>query len=393
MKKILIVDDETQILKAMTRLFTDTEYETITSDNGTDALKLLETEKVDLIISDMKMPLMDGYGLLLKVKEMYPRIIRISLSGYTEENSMIKSYLHNIAALHIYKPWNNKELLQNIDRLFTTDAVLNSSGLHQLANGISSFPIIPENCQKMVSLIEQEDLNDLISEIEKDPEISELLLKAAKSAIYGATPSSVKQAAVYIGLHNLKCFLYWAAMSNKHNWPDWAENEMAVLWKQACCTNNLLLFLYEAFLHKQPPEASLFAGLLHNVGFTVLYRNHLLQGTSELKQSDINLKDLLALEMGEYQINHQELGAYLLNMWDLPFPAIEVALYHHRPLDPNIINTELVSCVHIAQHYAWKVVDGKINIELLPEAFHNIGITAKDFEEKLARYLKKGICI
>lgn len=392
MKKILIVDDEVQILKAMSRMFLDTDMEILTAENGMDALKLLEAGEVDLLISDMKMPLMDGCELLLRVKEMYPKIIRISLSGYTDENSMYKAYLHNIAKLHIYKPWINKILLQNIERLFATEVTLNSFELSQLAHDIKSLPLIPENCLRMIALIEQENFDDLISVIEKDPEISELLLKAAKSAIYGAMPGSVRQAAVYIGMPNLKCFLYWASMTYKSNWPDWAENEMALLWKQACCTNNLLLFLYEAFLHKQPPEACLFAGLLHNLGFTVLYRNHMMQTNSDLKQSDIKLHELLELEFGEYKVTHQEIGGYLMDLWDLPFPAIEVALYHHRPLDNNIINTELVSCVHIAQHYAWKVMNEDTSIELLPEVFQKIGITQQEFEEKLARYLKKGFC-
>jgi len=111
MKKILIVDDEVQILKAMSRLFMEKDYEIYTAENGMSALTLLANTEIDLIISDMRMPLMNGNELLSTVKEKYPKIIRIILSGYADEKSMFKALLHNVAKLYIFKPWKNAELL------------------------------------------------------------------------------------------------------------------------------------------------------------------------------------------------------------------------------------------------------------------------------------------
>ena len=85
LKTILFVDDESQILRAITRIFMDTEYEIITVESGKEALDILENQKVDVIVSDMKMPNMTGYELLSQVKKRFPSMVRIILSGFSDE--------------------------------------------------------------------------------------------------------------------------------------------------------------------------------------------------------------------------------------------------------------------------------------------------------------------
>ncbi len=386
MKKILIVDDEAQILKVLTRMFLETDYEIYTAENGMDALRLIETTEIDMVISDMRMPMLDGYKLLSIVKEKYPKIIRIILSAYAEEKPMFRALLHNVAKLYVFKPWNNNDLLQSIHKLFADDTVLNSSDLMEMINGMECTTVMSENCAKMISLIEDEDIDALITEMEHDPEISALLLQVTKSAIYGVMPNTVKQAAIYIGLPNLKCFLHWACVITTTKQTNDINNEPELLWKHAYYTNRILLFLYEAFLHKQPPESALFAGLMHNIGLIILSKS--LQKNGSLKMPNLSSNDYIKLELGEYELNHQEIGGYFLDLWDLPFPMYEVALYHHRPLDPCIVNLELVSCVHIAQHYAWKALLGLEQEPVSSEVFNNIGISAAEFEKRLVRYLK-----
>jgi CheY-like chemotaxis protein/HD-like signal output (HDOD) protein len=384
MKKILIVDDEEQILETLSRSFSDTGYETITANNGLDALKLLEQEQTDLVISDMKMPLMDGYQLLSKVKEKYPQIIRISLSGYAENLIMFQSSLHNIAVLNIFKPWNDQTLVQNINKILEAHTILSSEVYNQLLLDSTLLPDMPPCCQKLLSLIE-EDPDTLIPALEEDTVLSALLMDVAHSSIYGVMPNSLKLTVHYLGLHNLKCFLYWAALTLSFSHPYQRNDSIGIMWKHSCCTNKILLFIYEAFLHKQPPEAALFSGLLHNTGFMLLKQKH-----NAMYRNLDKSEDILNLETEKFGVTHQELGGYLLHLWDLPFPVIEAALYHHRPLHPAIVNRELVFCVHIAQHYAWKIVKGEIVTEIYPEAFAQIDTNVDDFEEMLNRYLQKG---
>lgn len=382
MKKILIVDDEVQILKALSRMFLETDYKLFIVESGKEAIKLLETEEIHMVISDMRMPEMDGYQLLSFVKQKYPSIIRIILSGYADEKPMFQALLHNVAKLYIFKPWNNDEFINNIDRLFADEEALISSELKDTMDKLNFDCTISENCKRMFSLIEHENMNALIDEIEQDPEISMLLLQAAKSGVYGAMPDKVKQAAIYIGIHNLKCFLHFACALKSIGSADKLEVP-DLLCRHAYLTNRIFLFLFEVFLHKQPAEAAMFAGLMHNIGLFILSSSD----DGKPKGSTMTLSDCLIQEYGEDQLLHQMTGAYYLNNWDLPFPIYDTALYHHRPLNTNVINKDLVCCVHIAQAYAWRQL-GKEDISVDPKVFQAIDVSVSDFELRLGRYLK-----
>jgi len=387
MKRILIVDDEVQILKALSRMFLETDCEIYTAENGMDALKIIETTELDMIISDMRMPVLDGYKLLSIVKEKYPKIIRIILSGYADEKSMYKAILHNVARFYIFKPWDNTLFLQKIEKLFADDNVLNSVELMNTIKDMGCTSSIPDNCQKMIKLIEEEDIDSVIAEIEKDADISELLIQVSKSAVYGVMPNTVKQAAIYIGLPNLKSFMHWACVVSVTKLTNDIEHKPELLWTHAYLTNRIFLFFYEAFLHKQPPESTMFAGLLHNIGLIILMRS--LQKKGSIDQSKLTIDDFVQLENGDYSLKHQEIGAHFLDLWDLSFPMYEVALYHHRPVENSVIFDELVSAVHIAQIYAWKTL-GATNTDPVDETiFEKLGFSSNEFERRLSKYLKQ----
>ncbi len=385
MKKILIVDDEVQILKALSRMFLDTDYEIFTAENGMEALKLLEENETDMIISDMKMPILDGYKLLTIVKEKYPKTIRIILSGYAEEKLMFRALLHNLAKLYVFKPWNNDLLLKDIEKLFADEVVSNSTDLMKVIEDMDCRNIMPCNFEQMIQLIEEENMDALVKEIEKDPDISALLIQVGKTAVYGVMPDTVRQAAKYIGLHNLKSFLHWACVLSTTKKTDQIGEEPELLWKHAYLTNRIFLFLYETFLHKQPPEATMFAGLMHNIGLIILISS--LDRKGEINKATLTPDDYNP-ELGEQMVYHQEIGAHFLDLWDLPFTIYETALYHHRPLDVRIVNNELVSIIHIAQYYAWVKLGATAVSPIDDGVFASINLSREDFENRLARYLK-----
>ncbi len=115
---ILIVDDEPNVLKSLKRLLFDTEYHVLTAPTAEDALALFETSQIDLIISDYRMPGMNGVQLLSAVKERYPETIRIILSGYADVESIVEAINDGHVYKFLAKPWNDQELLTTIQRSF-----------------------------------------------------------------------------------------------------------------------------------------------------------------------------------------------------------------------------------------------------------------------------------
>jgi CheY-like chemotaxis protein len=107
-KRILFVDDEVLILKALKRLFEDTEFSVRTAENGPEALAMLAEENADLLVTDLKMAGMDAYELLRTVREKYPSTIRVVLSGHFDEGMLLKIQRKSLARLYLLKPWQNE---------------------------------------------------------------------------------------------------------------------------------------------------------------------------------------------------------------------------------------------------------------------------------------------
>lgn len=107
---LLLVDDEENILRSLQRVLRKEPYEVHTATSGDEALALLNEQKFDLVISDARMPGMDGPTLLAEIKKKWPWCIRILLTGYADINSTIKAINDGQIYRYISKPWDDEEL-------------------------------------------------------------------------------------------------------------------------------------------------------------------------------------------------------------------------------------------------------------------------------------------
>lgn len=111
---ILIVDDEPNVLKSLKRLLLDTDYRILTADSGETGLEIFENSSIDVVISDYRMPGMNGVEFLTKVKEKSPNTMRLILSGYADAIAMVEAINEGQVYRFITKPWNDQELLTTI---------------------------------------------------------------------------------------------------------------------------------------------------------------------------------------------------------------------------------------------------------------------------------------
>lgn len=112
---VLCVDDETSILASLKRALRKQPYDVVTANSGAEALEVLESRTVDLIISDMRMPSMSGAELLTQVYQQWPDTIRILLTGYADMESTVAAINGGQIFRYLNKPWNNDELVVAID--------------------------------------------------------------------------------------------------------------------------------------------------------------------------------------------------------------------------------------------------------------------------------------
>jgi two-component system, NtrC family, response regulator HupR/HoxA len=113
-RTILFVDDEEKILKSLERGMLDEPYHTLFATSGKEALEILEREEVHVIVTDMRMPEMSGIDLLRIVKEKYPQIVRLVLSGYTQVGTLLTAINQGEIFRFVTKPWKLEEEFRSV---------------------------------------------------------------------------------------------------------------------------------------------------------------------------------------------------------------------------------------------------------------------------------------
>ena len=108
---ILLVDDEPGILSSLRRLLRPSGYRIHTAEGGAVGLEILEKEPIDLVISDMRMPEMDGARFLEQVRLRWPEVVRILLTGYADVSSTIAAINRGEIYRYISKPWDDNDLV------------------------------------------------------------------------------------------------------------------------------------------------------------------------------------------------------------------------------------------------------------------------------------------
>jgi two-component system NtrC family sensor kinase len=109
--RILLVDDEINVLRALERTFLDEEYEVLTASSGSEGLSILQdVSPVQVVVSDYRMPQMNGVDFLREVRRQWPDTVRIVLSGYADTAVVISAINEGEIYKFIAKPWNDDEL-------------------------------------------------------------------------------------------------------------------------------------------------------------------------------------------------------------------------------------------------------------------------------------------
>ncbi len=147
--RILLVDDEERILRTLTMLLR-MQYQVFSTTDGHEALKILQQEKINVLISDQRMPTMIGTELLEKAKNLSPNTVRILLTGYADVEAAMDSVNDGEIFRYINKPWGPKELRDTV-----ADAVNIAAKLEKV--NVPSFPV-PAPAKGLTCLVLDEDV-------------------------------------------------------------------------------------------------------------------------------------------------------------------------------------------------------------------------------------------
>ncbi len=356
-KKILFVDDDQEFLIYLKSLLKNKNYNILTASSGEEALNILENEDIQLIISDLKMPQMNGYELLKQVKQSFKFVIRVLMSENPEESIVLKALQKNYASINIVKPLKDQYMINLINQLIITQEILAENNLVSLVNNMEELPTIKRNYQKIMQMIENdESMNKIAEELEKDFAIATKILHLANSAYYAVKTGSIRQAISYLGLLNINNLIMTSSVLDILDCTGMAEKMSIKMWEHANLSNKIVECIYKKILNKKLKHTEMSAGLLHDIGKVILLKNFTskyLKLNYEVEYHGVIYSEA---EKSIFNTSHEKVGGYLLKWWDFPYPIVEAALFHHEPFKENIINRELICVVHLADYYACELL-------------------------------------
>ena len=216
---------------------------------------------------------MNGYQLLKEIRANYPSIIRVVLSGYSDEDLVIRIQRESLAKRYLLKPWKNQELIRTVEQIFSVEEALKKRNLLELMNRIEFLPSPSDICIRLNRLAEQDaGIDEIARTIESDQSLTAKILQVANSSGHGMRTGSVRQAIDYLGLTNVMNILLSAAAFNNDRAVSniRIKKDIEVLWKHAVLTNDILAYLYRRIAGHPIPDMCSTAGLLHDIGKVVL---------------------------------------------------------------------------------------------------------------------------
>lgn len=274
-RKILFVDDEPNVLQGLKRMLRGmrNEWDMVFAESGEEALRILEGDAFEVVVTDMRMPGMHGAELLKKIQKKFPEIVRIVLSGHSDQELILKSV--RTAHQYLSKPCDAETLKNTMSRACALRELLQDETLKQVVSNIDTLPSLPKLYQEIMEELQSEDASmDRIAEIiSRDVGMSAKILQMVNSAFF-ALPrhiESIAQAVNLLGLETIKALVLSAQIFSQFESKGVSESFLEKLWGHCMATAAFAKAIAkEEGLSREVVDDAFLAGLLHDVGKLVI---------------------------------------------------------------------------------------------------------------------------
>jgi putative nucleotidyltransferase with HDIG domain len=330
-KKILFVDDDECLLDGLRDALRPYRHQWSMGfmSNGEDALVKLGAESHDVIISDLRMPGMDGATLLERVRDRHPAVVRIVLSGHAEMGMVARA----AATAHrlIAKPCETDDLARVIERSCALQELATRVERDRSAIAASALPSVPRLYAELMQLLAEGSAGaaDAARVVERDIAMAAKILQLANSAYFGrrSPVTRVAEAVAYLGIEALRALVLQAEAFRE--FPVGARIkgfDLEALHQHSTRVARLAAAL--AGEVRTGPDAFT-AGLLHDVGLVALASQDPNGLTDDLVTARTQNRPTHLIEREQHGVTHAEVGAHVLALWGLPHTITEAVAGHH----------------------------------------------------------------
>ena len=300
------------------------------------------------MVTDMRMPGMDGTELLMAVRDRYPKMVRIVLSGQTDKEQVLRSlpWAHQFLS----KPCDADVLERAIERARILQGTLSNELLQAEVSRLEQLTPLPTLYRELTEVLEGPDgtLDRMVETLEQHSSTTATILALIESALGDVIGkiTSVRDAVTHLGLSPVRSLVLSTALLETlecgRTVPGFSR---ATMQKHA-----LQVARVAARLVPEPHQlATAFsAAMLHDIGSLVLATTHPEYYAPSFQTARAEGLSLHEAELRCFGFSHAEVGGALLSRWGLPFPVVEAVTFHHRPHLSAEHELGVVGAVHIA---------------------------------------------
>ncbi len=351
--RVMFVDDEKLILSGLKRMLHGlrSEWEMLFVESGASALSVLEEREgqIDAVISDMRMPGMDGAALLTQVRDKYPHALRIILSGHAEVEAAMRSSC--CAHQFLSKPCDSNQVKGVVARALERRGRTRSDSVRAVVGKLHNLPSLPSIYGELSTAMADENstaktLADIVS---KDSAIAVKVLQLVNSSFFGVprVVDSLDRAVSYLGLSNLRALVLSYGMVREFDAVTAAPSfDMEAHQAHSLAVANLSRLLLAG--DKPAQDLAFLGGILHDVGRLVVATNFreeyelIERATRDAGQSDQEI------EMQVLGATRADIGAHLLGIWGMSETLAEVVQCQVQPATSVEESFGPVTAVHVA---------------------------------------------
>lgn len=375
--RILLVDEEPHVVSGLRRMLIQNEgWVVFGKHSSEEALQFLEHEKIDVLVSDVRMPGLGGIEFLEKVHKRFPAVARVVLSGYSEVE--FASRAATVTHQYIRKPSSSKEIAEVIENAYTLQEHVGLAQTLLSVREIDSLPPAPSVYLKLNRVLSSgsASVKQVATVLSEDPGLSAKVLKMVNSAFFGwpVPITDVQKAVSRLGFTTVsglvlstKLVEVFDGVGSNFSWDTYH--------RQAILTARLA----EQFLGDSADASAAYtAGLLHDVGTLIQVSKMPDRHNEVLAEMEKSGDPDYEVERRLFGVTHAELGGYLLSHWGIPYDVVAAVTFHHNPRNGNR-KLDPTSAVNIANQI---VVGAEVEPELLQE--HGMIETVRDWLKKAA---------
>jgi HD-like signal output (HDOD) protein/CheY-like chemotaxis protein len=351
--QVLFVDDDPAILSGMRRMMhaTRADWTCLFAASGQEALDRLAAEPVDVVVSDMRMPGMDGATLLGRVKDLRPQAVRIVLSGQPGDESVLRA----VGPAHQYlsKPCDATVLASVIARALALRAILHRRDLRQVVGALGGLPSPPDRLQKLMAEIDSPTASaaSVAAQVERDVAMLAELLRMTNSQYFGLprAVSTAQEAVRALGTETIRALAYQVGLFQVFQGGPAMSGVIAAIGERGLeMSAHCRVIAQRRGLPQDMIDLAGCAGMLWEIGLLVLIDRWPERMTPVLAAVARGASPTAAVEAA-FSATQGEIGAYLLGLWGFNDLVVEALAYLETDTSPSRMTASLLPILRDAR--------------------------------------------